>query len=76
MYRELLNIFRNCVDNNEAYYRKFITKSGDALLIVKYNWIPVFTITHCDKTCKIVKNVYDNLYPFDCFNMIEELIIN
>ena len=75
MDRSLLDVFTKCVKNNEAYYKKFITHSGDYLLVVKYQYIPTFTIKHIDMTNKQLKNNYDNLYPFDCFNMIEELII-
>ena len=76
MNRILLLKFKNCVKNKESYFNKFVTNSGDILLVQKWQYLSVFDITHLDKTGKTIKNIYDNLYPFDCFNMIEELMVN
>ena len=76
MDRTLLLKFKNYVKNNESYIGKFKTINGNILLVQKWPYLKTFDITYLDKSGNHIKNIYSNLYPFDCFNMIEELICN
>ena len=76
MDRTLLLKFKNYVKNNESYLGKFKTTNGNILLVQKWPYLKTFDITYLDNNMKHIKNIYSNLYPFDCFNMIEELIHN
>ena len=76
MDRTLLLKFKNYVKNNESYLGKFKTTNGNILLVQKWPYLNTFDITYLDKRGNHIKNIYSNLYPFDCFNMIEELICN
>ena len=75
MDRTLLLKFKSYVKNNESYLGKFITKSETIILVQKWPYLKTFDITHLNKTGKRIIGTYNNLYPFDCFNIIEELMI-
>ena len=75
MDRELLVKFENYIENNEPYYHKFITNSGKRILVLKYPFTN-FQIQLVDKNKDLVLEFYQSLGPFDCFNMIEELMVN
>lgn len=72
--RKLLNIFNECVKNNEAYYNKFKTKRGNILLISKYNMLPYFEVTYLNSDGKHVYKNFNHLSSYDTYNMINELI--
>lgn len=74
MNSNLLTLFNECIRNNEAFFNKYRTASGDILLVSKYQYLSYFTITHCDRNGNTIYNVHDFLYPFDCWNLINELV--
>lgn len=75
MVKNLLNTFEDCKKNNEGYYNKFISKSGKRILVLKYPYTN-FQIKVVDKNRDLVLEFYSSLGPFDCFNMVEELMEN
>ena len=64
-----------CSTNNRAYC-KDIRLKDHLILILKYEHVPTYDVkllnyngTHCLRW-------FTELYPFDCFNIVEELIAN
>lgn len=74
MDRRLLLKFKSYIKNKDSYLGKFVTKSGDILLVQKWSNLNTFDITHLNKNGNHIKKIYNNLYPFDCYNLLEELM--
>ena len=68
--------FRNYVKNNDSYCNTFKCDNGYSLLVVKYSHLKVFDIKVLDKNKNHIIETYNDLYPYDAANMIEELMFN
>ena len=75
MDRKLLETLTKCIENNSGYFNKFITNSGRKILVIKYPYTN-FELKLIEKDRDLVLDCYPTLGPFDCFNMIEELMVN
>lgn len=74
---ELLRTFENCVRNNEAYFNKFLTNLHNKIIVTKYQYVPRFEITYLQSIYdgkEVVELSQSDLGPFDCLNLIEELM--
>jgi hypothetical protein len=74
--KTLYERFINYVKNNNSYCNTFKCNNGYSLLVVKYSHLKVFDITVLDKNKNHIIETYNDLYPYDAANMIEELMIN
>lgn len=73
--KTLYERFRSYVKNNDSYCNTFKCNNGYYLLVVKYSHLKVFDIKVLNKRKNVIET-YNDLYPYDAANMIEELMIN
>ena len=64
-----------CSTNNFAYYKDIRLKNY-LILIEKYEYIPTYNVKLLSYNGTCCLNQFFKLYPFDCFNIVEELIVN
>ena len=68
-----LNVLQECVDNKKSFF-KIIKGKNIKLIIEKYQFLPYFDIRVINLSGTYVINWYQKLYPFDTYNMIQELL--
>ena len=73
--KTLYERFSNYVKNNDSYCNSFKCDNGYSLLVIKYSHLNVFDIKVLNKRKNVIET-YNDLYPYDAVNMIEELMIN
>lgn len=66
---------KECATNNKAYW-KDIRLKDHLILIEKYEYIPTYDVKLLNYNGTNCIDWFKNLYPFDCFNIVEELIAN
>lgn len=70
-----LIILSECSTNNFAYLKDIRFKNY-VILIEKYEYVPTYDIKLLNANGTKCIDWFNNLYPFDCFNIVEELIAN
>ena len=73
--KTLYERFSNYVKNNDSYCNSFKCDNGYSLLVIKYSHLKVFDIKVLNKHKNVIET-YNDLYPYDAANMIEELLNN
>lgn len=73
--KTLYERFSNYVKNNNSYCNSFKCDNGYSLLVIKYSHLNVFDIKVLNKRKNVIET-YNDLYPYDAANMIEELMFN
>lgn len=73
--KTLYERFSNYVKNNDSYCNSFKCDNGYSLLVIKYSHLNVFDIKVLNKRKNVIET-YNDLYPYDAANMIEELMFN
>ena len=71
--KTLYERFNNYVKNNDSYCNSFKCDNGYSLLVIKYSHLNVFDIKVLNKRKNVIET-YNDLYPYDAANMIEELM--
>lgn len=71
--KTLYERFSNYVKNNDSYCNSFKCDNGYSLLVIKYSHLKVFDIKVLNKRKNVIET-YNDLYPYDAANMINELI--
>ena len=73
--KTLYERFSNYVKNNNSYCNSFKCDNDYSLLVIKYSHLNVFDIKVLNKRKNVIET-YNDLYPYDAANMIEELMFN
>ena len=71
--KTLYEMFSSYVKNNYSYCNSFKCDNGYSLLVIKYSFLKVFDIKVLNKRKNVIET-YNDLYPYDAANMINELI--
>ena len=72
----IIDKYESYIKNNDSMIITFKTKRGNDILVTKYQFLPYFEIKYYSNSKNIVYDTYNHLSPFDCLNMIEELLEN